>query len=377
MGKTDNKGVILGVVLIFMLVFTIMGMGLVKLNEHNSVEVQKALNRIQSFWTAEAGMAIGIYNVKEDLNYDGTDGWIEFGDSRYSINIDDTISDGVKVASQGSQADSQITVKGRLLFIPFAFENTISSGGDLNLEAWLASIDVFGKTRHSGDYNKSTWWASADFHGGRQKEPDQTQTTISVPDFDGNGTPDEFSDFLAFGDEVVNYYPEDEVVNIETNGTAWIYPDQNLVGKKVVYVHGDNPGTGDVNILFDATWSDDQDLTVISTGTINYIQPLQFQSDARLSIISWEGYNESSIFRSTHESVIYTHSDVEFVDILDWGSNTGNVISNSDVNLKTVLTYERFYFSDKAMQGNLPPGFRFLCGESGNLSTKLVDWEVN
>ena len=103
-----------------------------------------------------------------------------------------------------------------------------------------------------------------------------------------------------------------------------------------------------------------EDLTVISTGTITYVEPLQFQEEARLSTVSWGDYTEGSIFRSEHESVIYTHDDANFIDILDWGSTTGNIIANNAVSdhpwdpkkdgisLLELLTYEKFYYSDRA-----------------------------
>jgi hypothetical protein len=114
---------------------------------------------------------------------------------------------------------------------------------------------------------------------------------------------------------------------------------------------------------------------VVSTGTITYIEPLQFQSDARLSTVSWGDYNEVSVFRSEHESVVYTHEDANFVDILDWGSTTGNVIANRDVSLMEVLTYEKYFYSQRAKDGDMPPGFKWLSGSSGYPYVR--DWREN
>jgi hypothetical protein len=139
-------------------------------------------------------------------------------------------------------------------------------------------------------------------------------------------------------------------------------------------VEGSSPGTGNVNIFFDAVWQEEEDLAVISTGDITYIEPLQFQEDARLSTISWLDYNEASIFRSEHESVVYAHDDANFVDVLDWGSTTGNVIANDDIGLTEVLTYEKYYYSNRALNGDLPPGFQLLGGSSGQ--ARLMNWQV-
>jgi len=210
-------------------------------------------------------------------------------------------------------------------------------------------------------------------------------TTIKVPDYNKNGTRDEFADFVLFGRDAVANYPSDQVVYIQNNGTVNIFPNQNLVGKKVIFVEGSSPGAGNVNIFFDGTWQEGEDLTVISTGGITYIEPLQYQEEARLSTISWDDYNEGSIFRSEHESVIYTHDDANFVDILEWGSTTGNVIANNAVtdhpsdpqkdgiSMLELLTYEKIYYSDRAKNGDLPPGFKLLSGASG--TPKLMDWQ--
>ncbi|MBC8436518.1 MAG: hypothetical protein H8D90_01355 [Candidatus Omnitrophica bacterium] len=163
------------------------------------------------------------------------------------------------------------------------------------------------------------------------------------------------------------------MVYIQNNGTVNIFPDQSLIDKKVIFVEGSSPGTGNVHIFFDATWQEGQDLTVISTGDITYVEPLQFQADARLSTIAWEDYNEASIFRSEHESVMYAHRNGNFIDILDWGSTTGNLIVNGNVSLLEVLSYEKYYFSDRAMNGDLPPGFSRLGGSTG--IPGLTDWQ--
>ena len=130
-------------------------------------------------------------------------------------------------------------------------------------------------------------------------------------------------------------------------------------------MEGANSSQGNVNIFFDATWANNQDLTVISTGSINYIEPLQFQANSRLSTASYSDYGEASIFRSEHESVIYSNQDAHFIDILDWGSTTGNVIANRDVSLAEILTYEKYFYSNRAKNGNLPPGFQWLSSSTG------------
>jgi hypothetical protein len=103
------------------------------------------------------------------------------------------------------------------------------------------------------------------------------------------------------------------------------------------------------------------------------MEPLQFQTDARLSCISWGKYNEAAVFRSEHVSVLFAHDDADFIDILDWGSTTGNVVTNNDLSLKEVLTYEKYYYSQKIKDGDLPPGFQWLAGSTG--TNRMLDWQ--
>jgi len=189
---------------------------------------------------------------------------------------------------------------------------------------------------------------------------------------------------LSFCDENVEVLTFDDDVDLVCLSVmltcqiprAWeIAKQYRAIGKKVIFVEGSTPGAGDVNIFFDTSWQEGEDLTVISTGTVTYLEPLQFQQDARLSIIAWDDYRELSVFRSQHESIIYAHDDANFVDILDWGSTTGNIIVNDDMSLLEVLTYEKYYYSDKAINGDLPPGFQGLCSANGVLSSKLSDWQ--
>lgn len=53
---TEQSGFILGLVLIFFLIFTILGYGLIEMAGHESIQVVKYYNRMQAFYNAEAGI---------------------------------------------------------------------------------------------------------------------------------------------------------------------------------------------------------------------------------------------------------------------------------------------------------------------------------
>lgn len=367
----NKRGAALILSYMVLTVLTILGSAFVVRSVSEGNVSRRYADSARAFWIAEAGLSQGYQDVVNGATPVGRDFNFSDGSSgSYQINL---ISHpfGTEVISLGAFGSAQRTVSGLVYRIPNSFQNTLSVGGNLTLIGLLARVEVYGKTRISGTYSKQ--FLATGWFEDKQEGVSQDLTTIKIPDYNNNGTADEFSDFVLFGQDVVQSYPAEQVVYIQNNGTVNIFPDQSLVGKKVIFVEGSSPGAGDVNIFFDATWQEGQDLTVISTGDITYVEPLQFQTDARLSTIAWEDYNEASIFRSEHESLMYAHQEGNFVDILDWGSTTGNLIANGNVSLKEVLTYEKYYFSDRAMSGDLPPGFSRLGGSSGTPS--LTDWQ--
>ena len=366
----NKRGVALIVSYMVVAVLTILGSISVSRSVSEGNLVRRYVESEHAFWIAEAGLSEGYFAVINALTV--PTGQVSFGGGTYEIVVTDTAI-GKEIKVTGTYNSGQRIVKGYLLLIPYVFENTISGGGDITLSGLLAQVEVYDKTRISGTYNQN--FGASGWFEDKQEGVDPMYTTITIPDKNGNEVDDEFDDFVLLGQEIVSSYPSEEVVYIETDDTVNIFPNDSLIGKRVVYVEGSTPGSGDVNIFFDATWEEGQDLTVISTGTITYVEPLQFQEDSRLSTASWDDYNEASIFRSEHESVMYAHDDANFIDILDWGSTTGNLIVNNDISLLEVLTYEKYYFSDRALNGDLPPGFQYLCGGMGNLSNKLSRWQ--
>jgi len=259
-------------------------------------------------------------------------------------------------------------------YINVVFDNTISTGGDLSLSGTFASLEVYGKTRLTGTYQESGPWVSGWFED-KQEGVDSQLTTISYPDADENGTADQFNDFVEYNRDIVASYDPSEVVYIQTDNTVNVFPNSTLIGKKILYVEGSSSGTGDVNIFFDATWQDGQDLTIISTGTVDYVQPLQVQTDARLNTISWDDYNEFAVFVNTHDGVTYTHDEAEYFDILDVSVTEGSVIANQGIDTFEVIALKRFYFSDRIENGDLPPGFEGLLGINPTLVTNPQNWK--
>ncbi len=361
----NNRGVALIISYMVISVLTVLSSVFLVGSSTESNVARNYSNSSRAFWISEAGMSQAYQNWINSATQPSSP--VSFGAGAYSINT----SSLPIVSVTGTCGSSTRTIQASFVRVPSAFDNTVSVGGNMSLNGLLAQVNVYDKTRISGTFSK-TALANATFSD-KQEGVSTDSTTIKIPDFNGNGTKDEFGDFVAFGNQAVNSYPASQVVHVVSNGTVNIFPNSSLVGKKVIFVEGSTAGTGNVNIFFDATWADSQDLTVISTGTITYVEPLQYSSASRLSTISWGDYGEISVFRSEHESVVYSHEDANFVDILDWGQSTGNIITNKDLSLTEVLTYEKFYFSDRAKNGDMPPGFKLLPGASG--TPYVTDWQ--
>lgn len=351
-------------------ILTIFGSALVSRSISNSNIARRYEDSSKAFWIAEAGLNQAYYklingeNVSTDL--------VNFANGSYQVLVNNTPT-GIEIKSTGTYGSTQRAVKAYLLRIPYCFDNTISVGGDLSISGLMSGVTVYGKARISGDYTDSSGSQTAWFED-LQQDVNSDYTTIQIPDKNNNGTADEFNDFVILGQQAIEATNPNEVVYIVTDDTVNIFPDQALSGKRIVFIEGSAPGRGDVNIFFDGSWQEGEDLTIISTGTITYIQPLQFQEDARLSTISWGDYNQSTLLRSEHESIIYTHGNSNFSNVQEWSSISGNIISNNNISIDTVYN-QKFYFSQRAMYGDLPPAFEYLAPDTSNVPTQLINWQ--
>ncbi|MFO8052979.1 MAG: hypothetical protein R6U54_03360 [Candidatus Omnitrophota bacterium] len=389
----NKKATALILTIIVSVVLAILGISflLVGINEKNLVERYKYSTK--AFWIAEAGLAQAYQDITNNYStcpavessWGGASN-DSFGGGSYLVTV--TLEGNLKLTSTGTYKTVSKEVSAELTCVPSPFENTLSVGGDLDLTALAAIIHVNGKTRYSGNYNESTFFGNADFED-LQQEPDTNKTTLEVPDYDNNGVSDEFNDYKLYSREATqdhaqgeidfegtDFYVDDKVVykKVEAGDNVNIFPHQSLVGKEVIYIEGPE-NEGDVNIYLDGNWQDDEDLTVISTGQVHYIEPLQTSRESRLSVISWEGYKESSVFVGYHESVVFTHGDAEFEDLLDIGYFTGNIIANGDVSLLELFTLDYWDFSDRVINGDIPPGFSKFVGQI--LTDNLSDWQEN
>lgn len=64
---TNEKGSMLAMALIFLLIFTLMGFGLINLSAVDAIEVVHVDRSIQAFWVAEAGLSRALYSLRMDF----------------------------------------------------------------------------------------------------------------------------------------------------------------------------------------------------------------------------------------------------------------------------------------------------------------------
>jgi len=328
---------------------------------------------VAAFWLAEAG----VTQYLQDPNIlDGGDVTINYGLQSVLLTKDDSGGSERIVTARGLVNDTARSVETAFPVNPPAlFDNTMSTGGNISLLGFIAKLEVFGPTRLTGTFTKSGFGASGWFED-KQEGVASSSTTFTYPDSDVSGTPDEFNDFVQFNRDLVSTYPSEEVVYIQSDSTHLIYPGSGLSGKKVVFVEGSTPGAGDVDVIFDAGWQAEQNLTIITTGSVDYVQPLQLSSDSQLNIITWQGYEEASILYSAHNGVTYSHEDASFYSIFEYSETTGNLIANTGIAANEALSWKRFLYGSPLTEGNVPPGFEGLLSQGpGGYSSTPSSWK--
>ena len=361
------------------------GFALSSINELNAI--RRTQDSTKAFWFAEAGINEFMANtnlVDDGQPGVGCDNSINTCELEVTINGQDITIQKIDTSStRYVVATANVSGSERQIQIQFpksppaVFDNTLSSGGNIALTGFVGWLDAYGKTRITGTFTKSNATLTGWFED-KQQGVSNTLTTLKYPDADNNGTADQFNDFVEFNRDIISTYPANEVIYIQSNSTQTIIPNSQLVGKKIIYVEGTAAGTGNVNIVFNASWQANQNVTVISTGTVNYIQPLTVAADSQLNTISWKDYYEPSILYSTHAGTTYAHEKARFVEVLDYSTTQGAVIANTSISASETLAHKEFHFDDPLTNENVPPGFEGLIGSSNSGSSYVSDptsWE--
>ncbi len=382
---TNKKGSILLISYLAITVLLALGASFLANSLTEIRGTERFVNSSQAFWAAEKGLAKVAYNINNGIpltqntfiNMEDFPNYYPSGYCKYKVESYDTFTSKVFTVTgiAGEGADQDKAQKKVQIRLPRSiFENTISAGGNLDVIGFIGDLDVFGKTRITGTYSKSGLGVSCWFED-KQEGVSSEKTTIQIPDINANGTPGEFNDFVTHFDTVVSAIREKtleeqgdadaEAVLIETDGDYFVYPQASLEDKDILYVRGSGPGQGNVYVLFNTSWADNQDLTIISTGTVTYLEPLQYESqNSRLNMVSWGDYTETSVFYTSHESVIYTQGDADFMDIFEVGTSDLNMIANDDITFTEIFARKAVRYSSRIADGDIPPAFGDSLGSS-------------
>ena len=376
---------------------------------------RRFLDREKALWAAEAGRTVAYCHLKDDANWDYTslsssDKQVS-SDSSFDISVN-TVGAKNIVTVTGSSGDAARRTSFSISYIP-SLHNALSTGNKLLGTGIIFALDINGNAEAGnrvwkkslwGGYIEDTSWITT--HSGNDYDWSATPSPqITYPDgeTDANTTEDEFSDFKDYSVSTINDYNPSEVVYIQTNDNVVVYPGWNgegkilvdgqvlkdnnnqtvtLTGKKIVYVEGDNAGDGDVDIVFGGSevFNDGEDMTIISTGDVTYLEPLQSgQSTSRLNVITYEDYDEASILWTNHNLNVYAHNNVNFLSLLSSSSTEGTYTANNDTELIAILAAKHINFPDNT---TVPPGFEGFYGLSqGNIfeanshGTLNQDWQ--
>ncbi len=337
------------------------GFALTNFGELN--DSRRYLNSVKAFWLAEAALNEYLQEPEildgfrqKTLEYPGGQVVLQKDDSQPMLRI-------LTAKANVSGSEREITMEFPA-HAPEVFNNTISARGDIDLSGSKISATFTGKTKVSGKLRKSYKFGSAIFED-LSENVDKNLVTMFYPDANNNGVVDEFDDFVAINRNIIENYSSDEVVYLRGNDTFTVVPDAKLAGKKILYAEGTKSGKGSVVIQFTGELNPEENLTVISTGTVSFNQ-LGGQTDSQLNIIAWEGYREMATLPGEHKGITYTHGSAVIDRIHEESVSHGILVAHSGVSVKEIWANKLFQYADPRVKGLIPPGFEGMIG--GKLS---------
>ncbi|MFA5060305.1 MAG: hypothetical protein WC676_06740 [Candidatus Omnitrophota bacterium] len=369
----SNKGVALitAYIVIASLITLSAGFALSSVTELNNAK--RYNNSTKAFWLAESAVNEFIHNT--DMLGAGSTTTLTIGGYPVVLTKDDSNPNRRLVTATATIGSSQRSIQIEFPALPpNIFNHTIASGGNFTAvgASWrYSNLNVHDETRLHGTFQNSAFHLNANFEDKLENQL-VANTKLTYPDMNGNSVPDEFADFVEYNRDIAASYPTSEVIYVTpANGeTVVVYPhaeveDEPVTGKKILYVEGSAPGQGDVEIWFDANgWNDNEDLTIISTGTVSYVEPLDgVANNSHLNVIAWENYNQGSILVARHSGSLYSHGTANFTEILSSSETEGNLIANNGISFTEWLqTTKDFQYVSPIVNGEVPAGFEGLVG---------------
>lgn len=359
MTLSNNKGSILiaAYMALFVLVTLSSGVALFNFTELN--DARRYQDAAKAFWLAEAGINqfladTAMLNEKESVT-------IELEGGTITVGRDDSNQKYRLVTSTAAVGGGRRSIQIKYPSLSTIFENTMATGGNLLIDGRKSSLIVNDKMRLGGKAVNNSVYPLALFEDVRE-DVQEGLVSITYPDADQNGTPDEFSDFIAFNRNLIQRYPEDEVIYIRGDDTYTIAPDSSLEKTKIIYIEGNREGRGNAIIQFSGALGKDQNLTVIATGTVTHNQAGRAKKGSQLNVIAWTDYFETTALPSIQNGMIFTHGTAYFDELHDSSITNGSIVANKGIVIREIWSTKVFNYADMRKNGVVPPGFEGLAG---------------
>jgi hypothetical protein len=358
----NNKGSILIISLVILYVLAAQSVSFSMFNASEANGSARYCRSVSAFWLAEAGVNMYMHDptMLDNISFKTVD----FGGGSIYLTRDDS-QPLVRLISalgtfQGVQKKVQISYSAN---IPEVYQNTISSKGDIKVSGKRAFVIINDKTRLTGDVvNKSK---NKLFIEDLQTKVDPSLTSLTDPQVQLSDNINAFQQFVQSNENLISHYPPDQVLFLKGQSTYTIDSSTSLAGKKIIFIEGDE-NSGSVVIQSNGILAQNQNLTIISTGTVTFNQSGYQAPNSQLNIIAWSGYNETVSAPSINRGIIYTHGIASFDQIMDSSTTNGSVIADGGFDFGEIWSMKVFNNADMVKGGNYPPGFEKLTGTSLN-----------
>jgi len=281
MKASDKKGVILGIVLIYMLIMTILGYGILHLSYANSIQTNKSVFSNQAFWLADAGIEQVLCKLTTDspagyrqspTGFSGSGGILNNYNGNYAVSVDKGDPDLTIFTSRGTYG--QLNNRSVSYTLPNAFfsplyydknahcdEGITFQGGAPTPGTVPSSMDLSyysNAAQAAGQYVPGNKTFSAGVYSGiwyvGRRATIESGVTINGSVIAANG--------IDFNGSNIVINPTLPYPALVTNGNLNINSDSAITVRGVVYVGG--------NILAQNNSYSSFTGTIITGGNVNY-----------------------------------------------------------------------------------------------------------
>lgn len=367
---SDERGSLLVISMMVLYVIILLSAGFSLLTFGELSSGQRYRDAAAAFWLAEAGIARFVDDPTlldhGSRSFKASYGTIELSKKDYPSGKRVLTSTGVV---RSLRRNIQVEFPA---MPPVVFNNTMSTAGNFLINGTKAALTVNGRLRVGGEVIDKAKYSSVLIEDQQDNVP-APRSALIYPDANNNGKPDEFNDFIRFNRNLVASYPVSDVVYVRSDDSYTVVLNDSLDNKRIVYIEG-KENQGNVVVQFFGSWKENQNLTIISTGTVTVNLAGRMQDSSQLNVVAWSGYNESAILPSVHNGVIYTHGKARFDQIMDYSVTKGQVIANGGIEVGEVWSRKTFNYRDTTA-GGMPPGFEGLVGaRSAGFRDEPVNW---